>query len=90
MDEAVGRFAPYTECGVLTFGGDSALFGGFDSFDLSGVATLNKFPYQAFGGFDSAITASTSASAAAGAGTEIMSTPYRHVDPNILGGGLVS
>ena len=77
---------------MLTFGGDSALFGGLDSFDLSGVATLNKFPYQAFGGFDSACTASTSAaaSAAAGAGTEVMSTPYRHVDPNILGGGLVS
>ena len=93
MGEAVGRFALYAECGVLTFGGDSALFGGLDSFDLSGVATFNKFSYQAFGGFDSAITASTSATASAataGAGTEIMSAPYRHVDPNILGGGLVS
>ena len=79
---------------MLAFGGDSALFDGLDSFDLSGmttlsgVATLNIFPYQAFGGFDSATTAS--ASAAAGADTaEIMSTPYRHVDPTILGGRLV-
>ena len=90
MDEAIARFASYAERGVLAFGGDRGLFGGLDSVrptTLSGVATLNIFPYQAFGGFDSATTAS--ASAAAGAGTEIMSMPYRRVDPNILGGGLV-
>ena len=40
-DEAVGRFAPYAEYGVLTFGGDSALFGGLDSFELSGMTTLS-------------------------------------------------
>ena len=51
------------------------------TYDPQRVATLNIFPYQAFGGFDSATTASASA-----AGTEVMSTPYRHVDPNILGG----
>jgi len=87
VDEAVGRFAPYAESGVPSFGGDSAPFGGLDPFNLSG-ATLNMFPFQAFGVFDSATTANASA-AASGAGNEIMSTPYTHVDPNILGGGLV-
>ena len=90
MDEAVGRFAPYAESGVPAFGGDSAPFGGLDPFNLSGMTTLNMFPYQPFGGFDSSANASASAAAsAAGAGAEIMSTPYTHVDPNILGGGLV-
>jgi hypothetical protein len=89
VDEAVGRFAPYAESGVPAFG-DSAPFGGLDPFNLGGMPTLNMFPYQAFGGFDCATTASASAAAsAAGVGAEIMSTPYTHVDPNILGGGLV-
>ena len=35
-DEVVGRFAPYADGGVLTLGGDSALFDGLDSFDFSG------------------------------------------------------
>ena len=80
------------------FGGDSALFGGLDSCDLSRMTTLagwrrSTFSYQPFGGSDSATTttsASASADADAVAGTEIMSTPYRQVDLNILGGGLVS
>ena len=59
------------------------------AFNLSGVTTLNMFPYGAFGGFDSATTASTSvATSAAGAGIEIMSTQYTHVDLNTLGGRL--
>jgi hypothetical protein len=88
MDEAVGRFAPYADSGVPTFGGESAPFGALDPFNLSGMSTLNMFPYQTFGGFDPA-TASSAAAASGGAGAEIMSTPYTHVDPNILGGGLV-
>jgi hypothetical protein len=68
-------------------GGDSAPFGRLDPFNLGGMTTLDMLPYQAFVGFDSAAT--SAATSAAGAGTEIMSTPYTHVDPNILGGGLV-
>jgi len=70
--EAAGRFAPYAESGVLSFGRDSAPFGGINPFNLSGVAMLNMLPFQAFGGFDSTTTASASVvGSAAGAGTEI-------------------
>ena len=67
-------------------------FGGLDPFNLSGMTTLNTFPYQVFGGFDSATTASASTSSAASAaavGTKVMSTSYTHVDPDHLRGGLV-
>ena len=92
MDEAVRRFAPYAECGRAHLWRRQCAVWRARLVRPQRVATRNKFPYQAFGGFDYAITTFTSASAAAaaaGAGTEIMSTPYRHVDPNILGGGLV-
>ena len=85
MEDAVAGFAPYAESGVPAFG-DNARFGGIDHFNLSGMATMNMFPFQPFGGFDPATAAVASAP---GAGAEIMSTPYTHVDPNILGGGLV-
>ena len=92
MGQAVDRFAPYAVSGVPAFGGDSAPFGGLDPFNLSGMTTFNTFPYQVFGGFDSATTASASASSAASAvevGTEVRSTPYTRIDPDVLGGGLV-
>ena len=86
MDEAVGRFAQFADSGVPTFGGDNAPFSGLEPFNLGGMTTLSVFPFQTFGGFDSAAPGSASA---AGAAAEILSTPYTHVDPNILGGGLV-
>jgi hypothetical protein len=52
MDEAVRRFAPYAESGVPESGGESSPFGGLDPI---GMATLNMFPYQVFGGFDASL-----------------------------------
>ena len=74
VDEAAGRFAPYAESGVPSFGADSAPFRGLNLFNLSGVAMVNVLPFQAFRGSDSTTIASASASvaaSAAGAGTEI-------------------
>jgi len=85
MDEAVGHYAPYSESGVPAFAGDGASFDPY----LGGISTLNVFPFQTFGGFDSAASASANGASATGAGGEMLSTPYTHVDPNILGGGLV-
>ena len=47
VDEAAGCFALYAESGVPSFGRDSAPFGGLNPFNLSGVAMLNVFPFQA-------------------------------------------
>ena len=57
-------------------------------FNLSGVTTLNMFPHRALGGFDSATESTSAAASAAGAGIEIMSTQYTHVDLTTLGGRL--
>ena len=87
MNEAIAQFAPYAQSGVPTFGGDSGRFGKLDPFNLQRDADTQSIPVPVVGGgVDSATTSSASAAAA---GAEIVSTPYTHVDLNILVGGLV-
>ena len=79
----------YAQSGMPTFGGDSGLFGRPDP--LKPPAGCQPSIYSRtirLGGWgvDSASATTSSASAA---GAEIGSTPYTHVDPNILAGGLV-
>ena len=79
MDEPVGQFVPYAESGVPTFGRDDTPSGGLDPSNLR---------RQTFGGADSATTSSTStstSSSSAGDGAEIVSKPYAHIDPGLVG-----
>ena len=77
----------YAQSGMPTFGGDRGLFGWPDPFNLRRDAKAQYIPVPfVWGGVDSASATTSSASAA---GAEIVNTPYTHVDPNILVGGLV-
>ena len=66
------------------------MFGKPDPFKLRWDANAQYILVPVIWGIDSATNSSASAAAyAAGAGAEIVSTPYTHADPNILVGGLV-